>query len=56
MQGPSDLKIETVPLPEEPGEGACTVRVAAVGINFPDVLITQGKYVLPAFYAGKKKK
>jgi NADPH2:quinone reductase len=38
-----DLKVESLPIPS-PGEGQARVRVHAAGINFPDLLIVQGKY------------
>lgn len=42
--GPFDqLALETVPDPE-PGPGEVLVAVRAAGVNFPDLLIVQGKY------------
>lgn len=42
--GPFDrLSIETVDDPV-PGEGEVVIDVAAAGINFPDLLVVQGKY------------
>jgi NADPH2:quinone reductase len=41
--GPELLSIEQVPTPE-PGEGEVRIRVAAAGLNFPDLLIIQKKY------------
>ncbi len=46
--GPELLRVLEVPDPT-PGPGQVTVRVAAAGVNFPDVLIIQKKYqVQPA--------
>ena len=41
--GPETLTLEDVPTPV-PGKGQVLVRVAAVGINYPDVLIIEDKY------------
>jgi NADPH2:quinone reductase len=41
--GPETLVLEDVPVPE-PAPGQVRVRVAASGVNFPDVLIIQKKY------------
>ena len=41
--GPEELRIAELTLPE-PGPGEVKVRVRAAGVNFPDVLIIQGKY------------
>lgn len=41
--GPETLVLKDVPLPE-PGPKQVRVRVAAAGVNFPDVLIIQKKY------------
>ncbi len=41
--GPEELRIQELTLPE-PGPGEVKVRVRAAGVNFPDVLIIQGKY------------
>lgn len=38
-----DLVLEDVPTPV-PGPGEVRLKVAACGVNFPDVLIVQGKY------------
>lgn len=38
-----DLVVTDVPAPR-PGRGEVLVRVAACGVNFPDVLMVQGKY------------
>jgi NADPH2:quinone reductase len=45
---PETLVFDDVPAPK-PGPGEVLIEVRACGINFPDVLITEGKYqVLPA--------
>lgn len=41
--GPESLKLMDVALPE-PGSRQVRIRVAAAGVNFPDVLIIQKKY------------
>ena len=41
--GPEQLVLEDIALPE-PGPGQVRIRVAAAGVNFPDVLIIQKKY------------
>lgn len=43
LDGPNGLVIETLGEPV-PREGQAIVRVAAVGLNFADTLITRGKY------------
>lgn len=43
LTGPSGLHVDDVPEPE-PGPGELIVDVKAAGVNFPDLLITQGKY------------
>lgn len=43
LEGPQGLVIETLPEPV-PRDGAAIVRVAAVGLNFADTLVTRGKY------------
>jgi NADPH2:quinone reductase len=40
---PRDLTIDEIDRPE-PGDGQILVRVAAAGLNFPDLLIITGKY------------
>lgn len=46
---PENLVVETVPYPTA-GEGEAVIAVAAVGLNFFDTLIIQGKYQFkPAF-------
>src|SRR6476646_6532140 len=45
---PESLVVEEVPSPQ-PGPGEVVIDVKAAGVNFPDVLIIQGKYqVKPA--------
>jgi NADPH2:quinone reductase len=44
--GPEVLRIETRPVPS-PGEGEILVRVAAAGVNRPDVNQRQGRYPPP---------
>lgn len=41
--GPEGLRVDDLP-GVEPGAGEIVVDVRAAGVNFPDVLITQGKY------------
>ena len=41
--GPDGLKVDEVGEPT-PGKGEVLVEVKAAGLNFPDVLLTQGKY------------
>src|SRR5690349_19851767 len=43
LVGPEGLRVDEVPDPE-PGAGEIRIDVRAAGVNFPDVLITQGKY------------
>src|SRR5271156_4610773 len=40
---PEELVIQDVPSPT-PGKGQLVVTVKACGVNFPDVLLIQGKY------------
>ena len=40
---PEDLVVEDVPSPR-PGKGQVALSVKAAGVNFPDILIIQGKY------------
>ena len=50
----SGVGIEHVPLPE-PGPGEVRIRIRAVSLNFPDILLCQGKYQLklePPFTPG----
>jgi len=44
--GPEQLKLARRPTPK-PGEGEVLVRVAAAGVNRPDVMQRQGKYPPP---------
>jgi NADPH2:quinone reductase len=44
--GPEVLKPESRPVPR-PGQGELLVRVAAAGVNRPDVLQRQGNYPPP---------
>src|SRR5512134_3237106 len=41
--GPATLVVEDLPSPR-PGAGEVVVDVKAAGVNFPDVLMIQGKY------------
>lgn len=43
LTGPKALKIDELPLPE-PDDSEVRISVRAAGINFPDVLISYGKY------------
>ena len=43
LVGPEGLRVDEMPDPE-PGAGEIRIDVRAAGVNFPDVLITQGKY------------
>ena len=45
--GPEALKIVTRPVPE-PGPGEILIRVAAAGVNRPDILQRLGQYAPPA--------
>ncbi|MGO8828492.1 MAG: NAD(P)H-quinone oxidoreductase [Steroidobacteraceae bacterium] len=45
--GPEQLRIVRRPMPQ-PGEGEVLVRVAAAGVNRPDVMQRQGRYPPPA--------
>lgn len=47
LTGIDDLKVEEVE-PPKPGAGEVLIDVAAAGVNFPDVLLTQGKYQFKA--------
>src|SRR5271170_7169820 len=44
--GPEQLKLARRPTPK-PGEGEVLVRVAAAGVNRPDVMQRQGRYPPP---------
>ena len=43
LTGPSGLRVDEVPSPR-PSGGQVLIDVKAAGVNFPDILITQGKY------------
>jgi len=43
LSGPRGLRVDDIPAPE-PSAGEIAIEVKAAGVNFPDVLITQGKY------------
>ncbi len=43
LTGPKALKVDELPLPE-PDDDEVRISVRAAGINFPDVLISYGKY------------
>lgn len=43
LVGPSGLRVDVLPEPE-PGPGEVLVDVRAAAVNFPDVLLTYGKY------------
>jgi NADPH2:quinone reductase len=43
LTGPGALRVDDVPDPT-PGPGQVLVEVRACGVNFPDVLLTRGKY------------
>lgn len=43
LVGPSGLRVDEVPEPA-PGPGEVLVEVRAAGVNFPDVLLSYGKY------------
>src|SRR5687767_4581542 len=47
LTGIDDLKVEEVDAPR-PGPSDILVDVAAAGVNFPDVLLAQGKYQFKA--------
>jgi len=47
LTGIDDLRVEEVPSPK-PGPQQVLVDVAAAGVNFPDVLLVQGKYQFKA--------
>jgi len=47
LTGIDDLRVEEVEAPK-PGAGEVLIDVAAAGVNFPDVLLTQGKYQFKA--------
>lgn len=43
LTGPSGLRVDEVPAPK-PGAGEVLLEVKAAGLNFPDVLLSRGKY------------
>ena len=43
LVGPTGLRVDEVPEPE-PGPGEVLIDVRAAGVNFPDVLLSYGKY------------
>ncbi len=43
LTGPAGLRVDEVPTPT-PTTGQVLIDVEAAGVNFPDILITQGKY------------
>jgi NADPH2:quinone reductase len=54
LTGPDGVRVVDVPEPE-PGPGEVLVEVHAVGVSFPDLLLSQGKYQLrpePPFTLG----
>src|SRR5258705_13991813 len=56
LTGPSSLRVDELPDPVA-GAGEVLIEVRACGVNFPDVLITQGKYQFraePPFVPGNE--
>ena len=43
LKGPSSVRVDDVPDPK-PGPGEVLIEVKAAGLNFPDVLLSYGKY------------
>src|SRR6187402_1746862 len=43
LTGPTGLRVDDLPEPQV-GAGQVLVETKAAGVNFPDVLITEGKY------------
>jgi NADPH2:quinone reductase len=43
LTGPKGLRVDEID-PPSPGEGEVQISVRAAGVNFPDVLLTYGKY------------
>jgi NADPH2:quinone reductase len=48
LTGPTSLRVDEVDSPGAPGEGEVLIDVHAAGLNFPDVLLTYGKYQFKA--------
>jgi NADPH2:quinone reductase len=44
LEGPRSLRVDDVPDPPAPGAGEVLVEVRAAGVNFPDLLLSRGKY------------
>jgi NADPH2:quinone reductase len=44
LTGPQSLRVDEIADPPPPGAGEVAIDVKAAGVNFPDVLITRGKY------------
>jgi NADPH2:quinone reductase len=47
LTGPESLRVDEIPAPT-PGSGEVLIEVRAAGVNFPDVLLTYGKYQFKA--------
>src|SRR5512141_1448774 len=47
LTGPKSLRVDEIPAPT-PGAGEVLIEVRAAGVNFPDVLLTYGKYQFKA--------
>ena len=47
LTGPKSLRVDEIPAPT-PGSGEVLIEVKAAGVNFPDVLLTYGKYQFKA--------
>ena len=47
LTGPQSLRVDEIPAPT-PGPGEILIEVHAAGVNFPDVLLTYGKYQFKA--------
>src|SRR5438067_10625719 len=43
LTGPGSLRVDDIPEPQ-PGAGEVVLDVRAAGVNFPDVLLSRGKY------------